>query len=180
MFVNSPNFGLHSGQEGFSLVEVLVSVLILGIGLLGLAALQVRGLRTSQMSMQRSVATQLAYDIADRMRANSKGVEAGYYNNKTAGTNADACESASCTAEDMAKYDLKRWNDDLARKLPGGKGVACLDDSPNDGASGDLKCDGSASGLYAIKVFWNEQVESATTAGITENRESRFVTTLQP
>lgn len=171
---------IRPDARGFSLIEVLVSVLILGVGLLGMAALQVRALRTSQMSLQRSLATQLAYDIADRMRANPVGLAAGNYNNQSAGTNAQACESGTCTPANMAAYDLKNWNDAMANQLLGGKGVVCLDDTPNDGTSSAPACGGSAIGLYAVKVFWTEQIDSTTTAGTTTSQESRFVTTFQP
>ncbi len=59
---------------GFSLIEVLISVLVLAIGLLGLAALQTQGLRASTDSYVRSQATTLAYDIIERMRTNRSNV----------------------------------------------------------------------------------------------------------
>jgi len=57
-------------QRGFTLLEVLIALLVLSIGLLGLAALQTTGLRSNEMASMRTTATQLAYDISDRMRAN--------------------------------------------------------------------------------------------------------------
>ena len=62
---------VKSVQRGFSLIEVLVAVLVLAIGLLGLAGLQTRGLKASQSSYERSVATVYAYSILDAMRANA-------------------------------------------------------------------------------------------------------------
>ncbi len=65
---------VHNGS-GFTLIEVLVSLLILAIGLLGIAALQFKGLRYSNSSFIRSQVNFLAYDIADRMRMNSANAD---------------------------------------------------------------------------------------------------------
>ncbi|WP_160797466.1 type IV pilus modification protein PilV [Craterilacuibacter sinensis] len=58
-------------QRGFSLVEVLVSVIVVAFGLLGLAALNIKTLQSSHIAYQRSVASELAGNLAERMRANS-------------------------------------------------------------------------------------------------------------
>ena len=60
-------------QQGFTLLEVLIALLVLSIGLLGLAALQTTGLRSNEMASMRTTSTMLAYDISERMRANSRG-----------------------------------------------------------------------------------------------------------
>ena len=57
-------------NQGFTLVEALIALLVLSIGLLGVAALQLIALQNNNNAMFRSQATYLAYDIADRMRAN--------------------------------------------------------------------------------------------------------------
>ena len=67
-------------QTGFTLIEILVTVVVLAIGLLGLAGLQAAGLSFSSTAAQRSQATSLAYDIIDRMRANVNVARAGNYN----------------------------------------------------------------------------------------------------
>jgi type IV pilus assembly protein PilV len=65
---------------GFTLIETLVAVLVLSIGLLGIAALQLTSLQSNSTATQRSQATFLAYDIVDRMRANKRQAVAGAYN----------------------------------------------------------------------------------------------------
>ncbi len=65
--------------SGYTLVEVLVAVVILSVGLLGLAGMQARGMRNSHDAYLRSQAAILAYDIADRMRANRDAALAGDY-----------------------------------------------------------------------------------------------------
>lgn len=62
-------------NEGFTLIEILITVIVLSIGLLGLAGLQISGLRANMSSETRSKASVLANDIAERMRANPLGVQ---------------------------------------------------------------------------------------------------------
>jgi type IV pilus assembly protein PilV len=111
-------------QCGFTLLEVLIALLILSIGLLGLASLQTNGLRSNQMASMRTTATQLAYDIADRMRANPGGVDAQNYVIASGAADptiptGESCEAITCTAAQMATYDLAQWRA-AARTLPGG------------------------------------------------------------
>lgn len=120
---SKPN-NLRGKQCGFTLLEVLIALLILSIGLLGLASLQTSGLRSNQMASMRTTATQVTYDIADRMRANPVGTDAQNY--VIASNAADPvipsgenCESISCTTSQMATYDLAQWRG-AVRSLPGG------------------------------------------------------------
>ncbi len=111
-------------QDGFTLLEVLIALLILSIGLLGLASLQTNGLRSNQMASMRTTATQLANDIADRMRANPTGVDAQNYVIATSDADpvipvGETCEGTTCTASQMATYDLAQWRG-AVRALPGG------------------------------------------------------------
>lgn len=98
-------------QQGATLIEVMVAVLVLSIGLLGVASLQLFGLRYNQSAYLRSQATVLAYDIADRMRANPNGVSAGYYDNiDSASLPTDpACISTGCTNQQLANHDIREW-----------------------------------------------------------------------
>jgi type IV pilus assembly protein PilV len=111
-------------QCGFTLLEVLIALLILSIGLLGLASLQTSGLRSNQMASMRTTSTQLAYDIADRMRANPVGVDAQNYVIATGDADpvipaGENCENVTCTSAQMATYDLAQWRG-AVRSLPGG------------------------------------------------------------
>ena len=66
-------------QSGMTLVEVLVTAVIISVGLLGVAALQLTSLKSNQESYVRSQAAMLAADLLDRMRANQAGVRANHY-----------------------------------------------------------------------------------------------------
>lgn len=123
MSVNSRFKLLQQVQHGFSLLEVLVTVLVLSLGLLGMAGLITAGMRSNNVAQFRSVATQQTLDIADRMRANLAGVRAGDYDNLTATIPAsNDCIAVNCTAAQMAVYDHAQWNTANARLLPGGQG----------------------------------------------------------
>ena len=96
-------------QSGFSLIEILVSMLIIGIGLLGLGGLQVASLKGSGNAHSRNIANMLAMELSDRMRANPIGAAAGDYV-VTMSCNdgeTDCRRTTSCTAEETAKFDIQ-------------------------------------------------------------------------
>ena len=101
-------------QRGFSMIEVLVTVLILAIGLLGLAGLQSTALRSNHSALLRSQATVLAYDIADRIRANRTAALDGDYVVNLGGT---------LTGSGMVAADVSSWKGNLAAMLPAGDGA---------------------------------------------------------
>lgn len=70
---------LSKHQPGFSMIEVLVAVLVLAIGLLGIAAVQTAALKNNNSALQRSQATMLAYFMMDAMRANRSVAIIGTY-----------------------------------------------------------------------------------------------------
>ncbi|MDZ7748189.1 MAG: type IV pilus modification protein PilV [Halofilum sp. (in: g-proteobacteria)] len=149
-------------QQGFTLVEVLVAALVLGIGLLGVAGLQSVALSMNQGAYLRSQATVLARDMADRMRANPRGVGADAYNMSGAGSAAEntACVTAGtgCTSTAMAAHDLYTWNQLLAARLPSGEGHVCIDSTPEDGAPTAVACDGSGDN-HVVKIWWFDRDE---------------------
>jgi type IV pilus assembly protein PilV len=102
-----------TSKAGFSLIEVLVAVLVLSIGLLGLAGLQGRALRDNQSSFLRSQAVQGGEDILDRMRANRAAARDGAY---------DIALGGSPGGSGMAKTDLTEWKAALAGALPASDG----------------------------------------------------------
>lgn len=109
---NSP-IRFHPMQGGMTLIEVLVALLVLSIGLLGVAGLQWQALRSNHGAHLRSQATILAHDIADRMRANRTEAEDGAYA-------VDIGEIP--TGETLADFDVVAWKEALADILPAGDG----------------------------------------------------------
>lgn len=105
-------------QRGFSLFEVLVAVVVLALGLLGLAALQLTSLQGGHGAYTRAQAAQLAYDMGDRIRANPGNI--GSYDFAMGA--APACDEALAPAGDLAARDVAEWLNSLACLLPGGNG----------------------------------------------------------
>ncbi len=114
----------RQNQTGYTLLEVLVSFFVLSIGLLGLATLQGVTLQGNNKSFHRSIAMVQAYDMADRMRANVAGVNAGSYDSLPVSGSVDStCLASGCTAAQLGAIDGDRWNEEIARVLPSGEGV---------------------------------------------------------
>lgn len=111
---------LRSKLGGLTLIEVLVALLILSIGILGLATLQTASLNFNNASAQRTQATVLAYDMADRMRANRAAAMAGDYDLALPGA-PPAC-AAPAVVGTVAAQDLSTWQMALACRLPLGNG----------------------------------------------------------
>ncbi len=144
-------------RRGIALMEALIGVLLLSMAALAYAALQMRGLTGNASAMWRSKATLLAYEMADRLRANPTGVADGRYAALTAPTEAPACgANSACTPANMARLDHAQWSTALANDLPQGSGVVCLDATPDDGVAASPACDGAGT-VFAVKVFWSER-----------------------
>ena len=100
-------------SRGLTLLEVLIAVVILSIGLLGLAHLQLYGLESTGDSFRRSMAAYIANDLADRMRANRAATRGGGYDDldsSTLSVPADpGCVTTFCTPTQMAQLDKREW-----------------------------------------------------------------------
>ncbi|MGM0517416.1 MAG: type IV pilus modification protein PilV [Pseudomonadota bacterium] len=151
-------------HEGFSLVEVLVALVVLSIGVLGVAALHATALKNNSSSYVRSQMTLAAYDLADRMRANRQAALDGEYD-AISGAEHAACEGAApgCTAKEMAEHDVWAWKDHLTDIVPDATGIVCRDSSPNDGSgTGSASCDGTGD-IRAIKIWWQDDDDGTAT-----------------
>ena len=151
------------------LLEVLVSIIICSIGLLGLAALQIVSLRNSTHSYMRSQATLLAQNIADRMRVNLPGVVGGSYHMTTVpddpGFNCSTTfplNQLSCDKDQMAQVDLYEWTTSVRNILLNGTGIVCVDSvkdsyfTPDDPQCDTPTMPPPAGSIYAIKIAWDE------------------------
>ncbi len=103
--------------RGFSLIEVLIALIIMSVGMLGIAGLYVHGMQAGRTSLFRHHAVTLAGDVADRIRANplaSAEYEGAGANNNCVGGGID------CTAAEMAANDIDLWLQQAAATLPDG------------------------------------------------------------
>jgi type IV pilus assembly protein PilV len=126
--------------RGFTLLEILIALVILSIGLLGVAGMQYASLRANHHAFLRSQATFLAYDIVDRMRANMAAAMAGSYDiNADPDVEDDATGPMSTT---VAAQDVAEWLQLLSTTLPDGTGEVVVD---------------SATRRVRVTVIWNER-----------------------
>lgn len=102
-------------QKGVTMIEVLVAVIVLSIGLLGLAGLQSTGLTHNQSANFRSAATMMSYSILDSMRANRIAAISGSYN--------IALGAAIPSGSTIPEQDINNWLNELALRLPAGTGA---------------------------------------------------------
>jgi type IV pilus assembly protein PilV len=157
------------------MLEVLIAVVVLSIGLLGLASLQATSLRLNQQALMRSQEAHLVYDMIDRMRANMPGVNAGNYHLPTLPTasDTDCTGTTGCTPAAMAAQDYFEWDVVITAALPAGEGVVCIDSTPQDGAdSANPDCDNTGN-MFAAKLWWDDDRDTATP-------KQRYVMSFQP
>jgi len=116
------------GQRGVSLIESLVALLILALGVLGLAGLQAGTLAQARNANARAAAVQMANDLMERMRLNAGmarqlpavsiaslyEIDWGVLSEK-----APDCHSRPCTGAELARHDLSQWKQSWQTVLPG-------------------------------------------------------------
>lgn len=149
---------MKRNTRGFTLIEVMIAMLVMSLGLLGIAGTLITAVRSSSSNYLKQQAVQYSYDIADRMRSNfdlAKDPTAGnpYITALTAPAAAPAndCTAANCTPKQMAAYDVWQWKSTLKSNLPGGLGSITV--AP--GATSPMA-------LVTIVVQWSDQPAQST------------------
>jgi type IV pilus assembly protein PilV len=130
-------------QRGFSLVEVLIALIIMSVGMLGIAGLYVQSMQAGRTSMFRHQAVTLAGDVADRIRANPRAGIA--YAGQGANNNCVAA-GVDCNEVQMAANDIAIWDQEAQDALPNGDVIVQFDDTVNPP-------------LYTISINWTEPGE---------------------
>jgi len=156
---------------GFTLIESLVTIVILSIGVLALVILQLQTLADNRTAAMRNVATVLAYNLADQIRSNEAGKLALAYNLPQGALKTACYGTNGCSPSDIAVNGFQAWLDDAAAALPGGTGTICIDSTPQDGTPAAPACDNVAGSPYVVKIWWQED-KGATV--------QRFATSLVP
>ena len=153
-------------QTGFSTIELLISLVIMSIGVLGMAGLQLVSMQQNRSALLQGEAIMLANDILDRIRANpSSTYDVDLDDVPTLTTN---CVGNSCTESEMAAYDIAQWqcainsvdvsgsqhsvcsNFSITGALPGGYCSA----AESACAGGSIELSG---GVYSISIQWVDQ-----------------------
>ena len=180
-------------QGGFSLIEVLVSIVILGLGMLGSAGLQLATLRSNQYTAQSSVATQLARDyeeITQMLRsasiATSGSASVLTAVDTTTDTAADDCKGSgsACNPDKLAAFMLKEWKARVKTELPGGRAKVCRDSAPKEtsGANAGLyrwDCDDKGD-MLMFKIGWIARADkpAAVMQAVAADSRPRIVMTV--
>lgn len=141
--------------NGFTMIEMLVALLVLSVGLLGIAALQTTGQQVNYRAYVRTQATWLAYDMMDKMRHNQAVANAyvypssGFAEEGPSGKDYNTkCDTSDCTPDDLATYDLDNWFARIRENLP--SGVA------------QITADTGGTNRYRINIGWvNPQTDEA-------------------
>ncbi len=151
---------LENSQRGFSMIEVLVSLIVIGVGMLGLSGLQIASMKGTNNAHSRNIANMLTMELSDRMRANSLGVEDGFYENDVnCNKNEAQCRSSSfCTPEQLARLDVQEV---MCGVLKAGKregGIANLLPNGSIQIDHNVDCDTiiENDNETTITISWNE------------------------
>jgi type IV pilus assembly protein PilV len=131
-------------RSGFTLIETLVALLVVSVGLIGLAALQIRAVAAGAEAVHRSIAIGLSVSMAERIRANRTATVA--YSAAAADAGCDAAVAAApgdCSPPELAASDLFVWQREVVQTLPGGRGSITVDATGNPAQ-------------YTVSVQWRE------------------------
>lgn len=143
----------YNKSTGFTMIEMLIALLVLSVGLIGLAALQGRGQQFNHAAYVRTQAVFIAYDIMDRIRANpGTDKNSGSYAiplpsdqdcpfEKMAGK----CDGNSCSESQITQYDIYQWCHFIQTTLPDGEAIIAAKDINSDGRTD-----------YIITLMWAE------------------------
>jgi type IV pilus assembly protein PilV len=146
--LNIQKLKFHSRQRGLSLVESMIALLVISIGLLGIAALQITSMKQNNSALHHSQAVWAGFDIAERIRANF-GEFAGYDGIDTDTGYSQDC-SSGCSSAQLIDSDAADWTTEV-QNLPGGHGII---DSP-------------FANQIRIKVMWDDEGSGVTGTGCT-------------
>lgn len=173
-------------QAGAGLIEVLVSLVVLSIGLLGLAGLQYESLRNTQLSFQRSQAGYLLNDMADRMRSNIDAVDGDQYASvrmfiAQPPTNCTTFPGGvgQCNSNQMALADIFLWQQDVLRVFGNANTttatILCIDPNTDLAITAGAPCPDSAT--HRITISWSTRRDTAAIRRDRENELAAIVAT---
>ena len=156
-------------QQGFTLVEILVAIVVLSFGVLGVVGMQAAALQSNRAARNQSTAVALGRELADIMRGNkdvalatstsSNPYLVANYTGTLPTTSAD-CFTAACTSTlAVAQYDMNQWLARVSAALPQARVVVCFDDTPYASSTGlpQWGCTSSANQTLVVKIGWTQK-----------------------
>lgn len=158
--------------RGFTLVEVLVSLVVLSMGLLGIAKLVLLSSHSNDSAYLRSQATDLAYAMLDDMRGNRGQAMAHAYDvaiNTAAGA-PGACMGVGCAPAALATYDVNTWLARLAAALPSGTGSVVTTTTVAPAPAGTTA---------VIVVQWDDAAAQSVFGGVAQGTSAPMAVTLE-
>lgn len=163
------SFAAKSKQNGVSLLESLVALLVLALGVLGMLGVQLKSLSDNQTATQRAIAVRLAEDLFERIKASPQGlgnITIGAYSLNTVGATwsmqptpptSGMCNANPCSAAQQATFDIWRWQNTVQQSLPGGQATTFI--SPVDAEQ------------LGVMIAWRlRQTDSSTDAAANAER----------
>ncbi|MFK8081567.1 MAG: type IV pilus modification protein PilV [Granulosicoccus sp.] len=145
-------------ERGVGLIEVLVALLVLSLGFLVSANMQLRGMRANQDTFHHAQALMLVNDMMDRMRNNRQGVIDGAYDGmQTDAVDKPGCASNGCDAQGLAELDRFEWSATLQSLRGETSFIPMLPaDNNNQPAVGSISGP-DADGIYTLSMDWKRQ-----------------------
>jgi len=164
----------RQASTGFSLVEVLVSIAVLSVGLLGSIGMLLTAVRTGKEAATFAAAVNLARDLSEKVRMNpgvaARNDAANTYlvvnwsaDSGTGGGSGEcAAAAAACDPEGLAAWDMGEWKRRVAKALPGARVSVCFDDNPWNASAGEYAWPCSQSGRnVVVKLGWVPHADAA-------------------
>ena len=148
-------------QIGFSLFEVLIALLVLSVGLLGLANLQGRSISSSYNAHLRTQATSLAQSMVDRMRANRDYAMEAVNDYQTdyatlPPTTSVDCAANECSQEDIAKFDVREWKCNLGMFATNSICSGLVEQATLPSGEGSISAPDAVTGQTTVTVRWKD------------------------
>jgi type IV pilus assembly protein PilV len=164
----------RQASTGFSLVEVLVSIVVLSVGLLGSIGMLLAAVRTGKEAATFAAAVNLVRDLSEKVRMNP-GVAARHgaantylvanwtADSRTGAVSGEcAVAGTACNAEALAAWDMGEWKRRVAEALPGARLSVCFDEKPWNAAASEYDWACSQSGRHmVVKLGWIPHADAA-------------------
>jgi len=140
-FISAKSAFTGRRQRGDTMIEVLVTIIVIAVGVLGAAALQVTTLKNLSSSHSATVAALVAEDLTERMRANPAATLADDYVHNAAPAAFPDCAANSCNEAQLAAYDMGTWWNQMTAVLPAASGQVTRNPGTN---------------TFVVTVRWDE------------------------